>query len=459
MQTYIDQHDDKDDDVYCTRFSLFINKASSCYFDSTLVSLLLSNSSFISRRILTPTFPAHSYAHAIQTLLSRLLSEITNQDDHTTCSNTRTILRKVLQSYTIKHKLDELEHVNFEEGPLEPKDVMIVLHNVYNLHQSLQVVTYKQGNGEPIRKTDVTVQKEFIINIGFGEKDDINVDLDKLLIYESIYNTSTKEKLVRKKNYSKFVFLHAHINRLNYDGLNITTSLVFNETFQHLTLSSIIVFRGNGNDGHYVCYFKCNGNWYLYDDLNYDNIKKIGSFDKLLKIKEVSTLSTDLFYITKSVDKHEDKDEDKEHENDRQEKLDNEKKEKDEQEKRLCDLCFTNDLMVTDCLECCNCKNYLCTECAIQLNKPICPFCNKTIKGPIITDVVLAAIVKHVADEDKERLDDAQIVARDMQQYPFININNLYNIKPSSKEYREMIDHEVAKHIHKQTRKNTYAFR
>ena len=61
-------------------------------------------------------------------------------------------------------------------------------------------------------------------------------------------------------------------------------------------LNAIIVYVGN----HYICFYNCEDEWYLYDDANTNNmIKKIGTYQELLNNKIVKTQGTQYFYIKK----------------------------------------------------------------------------------------------------------------------------------------------------------------
>jgi len=65
-----------------------------------------------------------------------------------------------------------------------------------------------------------------------------------------------------------------------------------------LTLTSIVLHLGRTIDsGHYILYFKCDGEWWVYDDLS-SGFVKIGSFDAMLgRSPNPKTYGT-LFYYT-----------------------------------------------------------------------------------------------------------------------------------------------------------------
>ena len=57
-----------------------------------------------------------------------------------------------------------------------------------------------------------------------------------------------------------------------------------------LKLNAVVVHIGTVGGGHYVVYFKCNNNWFLYDDLNQINPTRtqfIGSYENLMKSRNI----------------------------------------------------------------------------------------------------------------------------------------------------------------------------
>jgi uncharacterized UBP type Zn finger protein len=58
-----------------------------------------------------------------------------------------------------------------------------------------------------------------------------------------------------------------------------------------LKLNAIVVHVGSVGGGHYVVYFKCKNNWFLYDDINQMNkstrTRFIGSYENLMKSRKI----------------------------------------------------------------------------------------------------------------------------------------------------------------------------
>ena len=114
-----------------------------------------------------------------------------------------------------------------------------------------------------------------------------------------IFNlTRTYAKMIFSKPKTKH---EKEIGRGKFKGLregNTWKSISASEEMvlkdKKLNLSAIVVHSG---DEHYVAYFKCQGEWFLYDDVKH-NIKNIGSYNKMIlnKVYNPLTHGTIFFY-------------------------------------------------------------------------------------------------------------------------------------------------------------------
>ena len=59
-----------------------------------------------------------------------------------------------------------------------------------------------------------------------------------------------------------------------------------------LNFTSVIIYQGSGRTGHYWCYFKCNEQWYHYNDIG----GQLNKIDDVYKIDEVYTQGSLYFY-------------------------------------------------------------------------------------------------------------------------------------------------------------------
>jgi hypothetical protein len=60
-------------------------------------------------------------------------------------------------------------------------------------------------------------------------------------------------------------------------------------------LSSIVIFQHS----HYTCYFRCGNDWYYYNDVNIQKIKKIGTYMKMLRSNPSPLKNGTLYYYIK----------------------------------------------------------------------------------------------------------------------------------------------------------------
>ena len=71
----------------------------------------------------------------------------------------------------------------------------------------------------------------------------------------------------------------------------ICTKQITLKSKRTLNLNAIVVHVGTVGYGHYVVYFKCNHNWFLYDDINQmrkpTRTRFIGSYENLMKSREI----------------------------------------------------------------------------------------------------------------------------------------------------------------------------
>jgi len=104
---------------------------------------------------------------------------------------------------------------------------------------------------------------------------------------------------------SYFIMSLDRIQRAQVVHQFIETEVTPSEQIQLRQLFAIIVQTGFDQGtriggyigkGHYNCYFKNNGRWYLYDDIVQTKIQLIGTYEQLIQIEEVLRRSMLLFY-------------------------------------------------------------------------------------------------------------------------------------------------------------------
>ena len=82
----------------------------------------------------------------------------------------------------------------------------------------------------------------------------------------------------------------------NYTEI-IAPEFIFVKNFKKLELSSIVIHTGGC---HYVCVFKYNdGNWYYYNDMSLP-IKKLGSYNDMIKKSKYNPFTNGTLFFYKS---------------------------------------------------------------------------------------------------------------------------------------------------------------
>lgn len=113
---------------------------------------------------------------------------------------------------------------------------------------------------------------------------------------------TSKQEIVKYKRNNKVIdYLIIPISRVNSENYskNIDPITILNE-ISGLFIHSIVVHQGDSSSGHYVCYFKVNNNWYLFNDVN-EKVKNMEAtnLDELIKQnQEVLINCACLFYTT-----------------------------------------------------------------------------------------------------------------------------------------------------------------
>jgi hypothetical protein len=127
--------------------------------------------------------------------------------------------------------------------------------------------------------------------------------------YPKIFDTTTTKTKLEVSGAPQDDFMILNLKRFKVDftledpvpvkntkAIAPPQSIRLNEDSRELHLNNIIVHVGDTiESGHYVAYFKCNGNWYLYNDMD-DRIERIGTYEQLLKHRILNSSKTGFAY-------------------------------------------------------------------------------------------------------------------------------------------------------------------
>jgi hypothetical protein len=299
----------------------------SCYMDSALFALFAIPNKFITQHILekdVSTIQKMCNLKEIQKSLQALTKKIRGgQGSSFTCQPLLTSIQKycrrdIPENYRFyqPEQRDPLDVIDFlfQLFDVVPK-TSITRQTTYKTYQTPAQSTQHDQQHKQYKSRSVTKNNNCIWHVPptslvtpslsqnltqITEEDDLATPFQEegnLFRYRHVKTTF--------KVPSYFIMSLDRIERAQVVHRFIETEVTPSAQIQSCQLFAIIVQTGFvggtrtggyiGN-GHYKCYFKNNGQWYLYDDIVRSNIKRIGTYEQLIRIEEVLTRSMLLFY-------------------------------------------------------------------------------------------------------------------------------------------------------------------
>lgn len=352
-------------EVNCDHLGGMINQNNSCYFDTALYALLYPSNDYIRIHLLNKDVTSIVFSFRgkktpitsmpdlfqitvkIQEALNHLKKTI-HQRQVNDCENIRQLMKDYQEAYMTyayphldrsKWSQNEWYQVEWLHAQNEPLDVITRLQHIFALPDPITMIfaTYgiteaqiEQGEikledlvkiTEEIRTSSMTIEVTFdelventATGFNLGEK---IFQIEPTVLDEGNYLRGPHGRLFPGKGASFQVteapLIHFHVYRLqptgerSRSGRKVLTSLTAPVTIKLpqqanlLHLNSIISHLGSSKGGHYVSYIQCKGVWYRYNDIGFQQLEKIGSFEALLNHSqygnEVTNNSTDYFYM------------------------------------------------------------------------------------------------------------------------------------------------------------------
>lgn len=299
----------------CTKLGGLINKANSCYVDSTLMALFHNKPDYIKKNILDVDL-ASKYktnssllpvAKKIQANLNQSFKDIQGGKNFI-CGD----LRQLFKEYDdIKNPT---EKIDWKKTQQEPSDVIKILLSIFKIGDDCEYTMTSYGYDERYAKTkvtnansktniaDVIVSSADLYQLGNNNTDYDMKDLLPSSTETTNFNTTNLwtvngksfKKREEIKTYLKAPILIVQVNR-NFNDEKIKTKVIPLPIVRigdnALTLTSVICHHGNQtNSGHYTAFLLCKNEWYHYNDLKYSNdkigkLEKIGNLEELKKLK------------------------------------------------------------------------------------------------------------------------------------------------------------------------------
>jgi hypothetical protein len=346
-------------DPYCEKLGILDWSSNSCYIDSALVALLLTDNSYINTTLLNADLSKIKYTikkggkdetsfslidykelfditRKIQTDLREIKNDLTTNKEIKTC----TLLRQHLVEHEKLYQKfinPNLVSIEFKSTQFEPLDVIIRLGVIFELPDPMiltKVVSATNVNPKIAMKedyvtsvTDTPVPFTININKDFIKKSSTEVSLETFLNSEEseeLASNSLYQPDSKKPVYYKYItitetrsnnppLIHFNLQRRGPIGFEhngprekVTNRVRPPATIKlgrTLELNSIIVHHGGASGGHYTTFIRCRGQWYHYNDMGNTNGKKIefiGSFARLLSGKTGKIIlenATNYFYF------------------------------------------------------------------------------------------------------------------------------------------------------------------
>lgn len=284
----------------------------SCYMDSSLVALLITQNSFVDENILYTKAVLDENLQEFRQELVKISKSLRGGDKVKNVTKLRSIIEKLNPPqpfYTPKTHHDASEFVTWIFDLFNVSIATLYQASFYS-NNNKDFVNYDQP------KIKVTKERP-IIPITYDEIGK-KKNLLSFFIKKNQKTKLTKDNYVKKTNpvtgeISRFKYM-IQITKLDspfyiFDvkrrGLRgkfnntkiIAPEFIFMKNFKKLELSSIVIHTGWP---HYVCVFKYNDdNWYYYDDTTLP-IKKLGSYKDMIKKSKYDPFTNGTLFFYKS---------------------------------------------------------------------------------------------------------------------------------------------------------------
>jgi hypothetical protein len=317
-----------------------LNENNSCYLDSLLVSLFHKQNPYIYNLLFMSAINYRSHkklydkALEIRQELQKIYLIITGIQPPNTYQYCRS-LRKMLNEYKVLYNKEfpknRLDDTNWQRTQAEPLQTLQFFNIMFDFPYTSEIITRRWGTNKKLNKE---VYKEVT------SKPPVSQSINKSIFIHTIYNEDLyNKKSIRMKDFypSRLLIndfsekdlwkptkdlayktkiekisiqnaplLFIHVDRLIKDHYSdseekLETIVVPEAQIKlkdnTLALQSIIIHLGSAHGGHYICLFKCNVQWYEYDDLS-KHISLIGSLDDVYKYNHHFYMKncTDLIY-------------------------------------------------------------------------------------------------------------------------------------------------------------------
>jgi len=123
------------------------------------------------------------------------------------------------------------------------------------------------------------------------DEDDMFIPTEGIGKGKKYYRNIKKTEMINSISVIFSLFRNNPITEEYIDTMIIPEEKITLSSGKKLELTAITVYTLR----HYVCYFKCNNEWYLYDDTEKENVTKIGTYSDL-NLQQIGMNGTQFFY-------------------------------------------------------------------------------------------------------------------------------------------------------------------
>jgi len=290
----------------CDKLGFLKNTGYSCFLDSSLFGLFIFPCDFIQDCILYSKLKHRDKFYCgntrekdlenrqkVQLALIDIESTIHDGKNVKTCTNLRKVLKNCPNSekYHLPGMKDAGEFLQYILD-MFPTNVAYKKTVVFGTN-STEIIIPKNDLYKTTERTDKSSTViQFVDNNTLSKLSTTrSTDIRKLLtqvddtgIFEGFTDEKSGKTFKRKITITTMEstpYLIFRMDRLNYTGRVLNTPILPSEVVsvnseERFSLSAIVTYINK----HYVCYFKCLTDWYLYDDLS--GITSIGSYKDMI---------------------------------------------------------------------------------------------------------------------------------------------------------------------------------
>lgn len=293
----------------------------SCYMDSTLQSLFGSGSNFFIIKLLYDKITEDDTKCSLESRVNiqKELINISNTINGTAYENDKvenvTKLRELLRSCPYKAAGDNEQF--YTNSARDSGEFLTYILNMFSISNTAnkKIISFATSVDNDVNEiidiNNYQIKPGFendviLTNINNDRKASVIIDVDPYYLNNVDDNIDINRFLVKtqdnylsdgyihdNKKYERLITVYETLDSpiiifsiirnmlgiFEYKLVNPVEEITLNDNIYKLTAITI----SENKESHYTCYYKCNNEWYFYDDMYDDKFKLIGSYDNLIR--------------------------------------------------------------------------------------------------------------------------------------------------------------------------------